>query len=327
MSRRWPLLIAFCLASVAGSRSETSSGVKLPVTYFDIRGSLADRFDGKQIVLHGFRTGSSGLYFCVAPGPAARNAAILKTDWNGIKEAVFTPAPDREILDFDVAERGDVYVLATEAHNNSSVLVYGPEGQLQSAMRLDHFSSSLCLVDGKPVLYLPDRATPRLEVLDAQGPTDINLPFRLTWPQSSITSLAGGRILLADKPSGVIYVVDLAFGRVSSFSALPQDINPGSPPSPSHAVLRLFSLSNAATDPEGDVYVIAGRLRMTDGAPLSRFNSRGQLIETFRCALPTFESMKDPQNPGGYMVPNSVGLSGQLLFLVSGQGQVAAYAR
>jgi hypothetical protein len=326
MSRKGPLLVAFCLASVAGSRSGASSGLKAPVTYFDIRGSLADRFDGNQITLHSFRTGPDGLYFCVAPGPVARNAVILKTDWNGIKQAVFRPPPDREILDFDVADRGDVYVLVTEAHN-SIVMVYGPDGQLQSATRLDHFSRSLCLVDGKPVVFIPDRAAPRLEVLDSQGPKEISLAFRLTWPKPSITSLPGGRIVFADTPSGVIYVMDLASGRTSSFSALPPSITPGPPPSPSHAVLQFSSFSNAATDPEGDVYVIAGRLRMADGAPLSRFNSLGALIESFRCALPTFESMKDQENPEGYMVPYSVGLGGHMLFLVSGQGQVAAYAR
>lgn len=147
-------------------------------------------------------------------------------------------------------------------------------------------------------------------MLDAQGPKDINLAPRLTWSTPSITSLPDGRIVFADTPSGLIYVVDLASGRTSSFRALPPGIAPGSPPSPSHAVLGFSSFSNAATDPEGDVYAIAGRLRMADGAPLSRFNSQGALIESFRCALPTFEGMKDPENPDGYMVPYSVGLGG-----------------
>jgi hypothetical protein len=94
----------------------------------------------------------------------------------------------------------------------------------------------------------------------------------------------------------------------------PPGITPGPPPSASDAFLRFFSFSNAATDPEGDVYVIAGQLRMADGAPLSRFNSQGTLIESFRCSLPTFVGMKDPENPESYTVPESVGLGDTCCF-------------
>ena len=315
-----------CLAIPGSAGSGATADLKAPTSYFDIRGSLPESWNAAKASVHHFKAGPDGLYFCISSGPNTLNSIILKTGWSGNRQRVFTPPQDQTLMDFDVDGHGDLYVLMNE-HRRSSLLVYGADGRLQSTVPIGHFANGLSLANGKPVVLLPDRSGSQIEVLDPSGPRDIGIAIQAS-PRPAMTSLPDGRIVLADKAQGTVYLVNVASGTTASFtSELTSAKFGGGPPSPAQTAINRLALSSAASSPEGDIYLIAGGYRMAEGAALSRFNSQGTLIEPFRCALPTFEDMKNPDNPQGFMLPNSVGVHGNSLFLVSPQGKVAAYAR
>ena len=318
--------VGFCLTLFGCSRSGATPGLKNPTSYFDIRGSLPDNLRGSKVEIHEFRAGPDGLYFCISPSPNTRNSIILETGWSGNRQNVFVPPQDQEVSDFDVGEHGNLYVLMNGSRK-SSLLLYAPDGRLQSTLPISHFANGLSVTNGKPVVLLPDRSGTRLEVLDSSGPRDVSIALIRTSPKPAMTSLPDGRIVLADKAQGNVYLVDITSGNTSSFRSTPTSPASGGESSSPMQAIHTLSLTSAASTPEGDIYLIAGSYRMAEGAPLSRFDSHGTLIEPFRCALPTFEDMKSPHNPEGYMLPTSIGVYGNSLFLVSPQGMIAAYSR
>lgn len=324
--KKFVVTIASCLTLFGCSRSGATPALKTPSTSFDIRSALPDDFQGTKVEVHEFRVGPNGLFFSISSSPNTLNSIILETGWDGKRRSVFVPPQDQEVSDFVVDTHGNLFVLMNGPHQ-SSLLLYGADGQPQSILPIAHFASGLSLTNDKPVVFLPDRSGPRLEVLDSNGPRDIALTLQPSSPKPALASLPDGRIVLADKVHGNVYLVDVASGNITSVGSglSPTTMGTGAA-SPAQAIHTL-ALTSAAPTPEGDIYLIEGGYRMAEGVPLFRFNSQGTLVEPLRCALPTFEDMKEPDNPEGYMLPTSVGIHGNFLFLASPQGKIAVYPR
>lgn len=325
---RREIFVALTLVALLGcARSGATEGLKAPASYFDIRGSVPESINTANLSIHKFRAGPNGLYFCISSSPNTLNSVVLETGWNGGTQAIFTPPSDQAVMDFDIDGRGNLYVLMS-GHGKSSLLVYGPGGQVQSTVAIGYFASGLSVANGKPVLLLPDPTAPKLEVLDTTGPRDLSIQIKRTSPAPAMTSLPDGRVVVADKVQGTVYLVDVTSESTVSFDGGMRSIRSGAaPPSVSQTSINRVALNGAAASPEGEIYIIGGGYHMAAGAPVSHFDSQGTLLESIRCTLPTFEDMKDPDNPEGFMLPNSVGVHDRYLFLVSPQGKVATYAR
>jgi hypothetical protein len=324
--RRYFLAAGVVLLAAISCLAGNSADLKSPVYSLDIGSLLPPGIQSGTVTVRQFRVGSNGVYYCVSPGPAAKNSVILKTDWNGKRIALVSLPADKPVLDFDVDEQGAIYVLLDD-FSRSSLALYTSAGILQSTTPIGHFASGITLVKGHPVLTKPDSGSTHLEVLTAQGTSDAaTVPVRNS-PRPALATLPDGRVLLGERSSGIIYLVDTSSRQVTSLTAGTGAVGGLSSPNTTTPRLGILSFGGAATSPEGDIYVISGRYKLAEGAPITRLNPQGTIIEQIHCLLPTFDAMKNVQNPQGYMSPFRVRVSKDSIILVSLAGQIAGYAR
>ncbi len=302
--------------------SSATTTIRTPVNSFDIANMVPTTFRVRNLHVQGFRVRLDRLYFCISGGPVPRPAAILTAQANGSLQGFLLPPADKEVADFDVDGRGIVHVLLEDGPH-TTILTYGRNGQLRSSISLPTFASQLTLARGRQITLVPDRSAPHLEVVDADGTQQIPVSVPA---HSMIDALPDGRVMVAERGSGMIHIVDPVSRHLSSFTAgTPATV--GGQPSSNRAPTLFAAFSHATSSPDGDIYVIAGTYKMADGAPVSHFDSQGKLIEAIRCYLPTFDAARNPDNAEGYMLANMVGVGQNVLVLVSPAGHVATYTR
>jgi len=297
-----------------------SSALVAPVRAFDIQkvwpGGGAPAGKIRQI-----RAAGRSLYFQVSPTFSTLDSSIVRTNRDGRVERAITLPPKSFIQEFAVDPAGTVYVLlmASGTGGQRQVVVYGPDGEVAQAVPVSHQVLALCAA-GDTVLTVA--ATPTGLALAGVGSESsplASVTLSRSTSRLSALSLPDGRVAAVEPTAGVVHLIDLQ--RASEVPVRPRvpemqwlaTLPPGN-----RTMNAVFG--DAAVAPSGQICLLLGHYRLSEGAAVVSFHMNGNLFQTIRYKLPDFP------NGSGLMAPSSMAIyEGTTMVLAGGDGKVAEY--
>jgi hypothetical protein len=282
-----------------------------------------------KLTVHAFRAGRTGLYFLVSTSSSnlLGAASIFQTDHQGVYQATVHLAATAEVIDFDVDDTGLISMLVVDktlSLNGAVLLSYNPDGTLSHTKALAAPASALVITNGTPAIL--NRGTTGAEILRLNDTSKrMTIPLQRSTAPVQMIALPDQRVLLAERRSAILYFLDFDRGSIVAYAPrVPEMAWLASLP-PGNTIGNI-AFSSIATTPIGQVVVLLGHYRLSEGAPLLYFHMNGNLVETIRCKLPQFADERSANNPGGEMIPLFVGGgSASSVTLVSASGKVAVY--
>jgi hypothetical protein len=327
MVSRWTvvaLLLAVPALVLSGQSAGTASDFKTPAGSFDILPLLPPELQRMTVTVHHFRTGRRGLYFHVSGGPVAVNSVVLHTSSDGVMRNRFVPPKDAEVLDFDVDDQGGLHLLVSDKAK-SRVLSYSASGKVEREQQSSKFAIRICQAKGDLILFAAEDRGVHVEVLSSNPVSELFIPLHQRSRTLAASCFPAGGAVLLERGSGVLHVIDAASGRATTAKPTLPEFAASTALRREHPALRNVVFAGIAAGSKRDLYLIAGRYKLTDGARVLRTATDGSTLQPVTYSLPTFEDERNSQNPTGYMSPSKIGLFDSRLFLVSTTGKVAFY--
>lgn len=286
--------------------------ILVPTRSFDIRKSLPDKYRTDAIYVHQFVARASGLYYLIAPGPSAGapGTFLLHTDSTG---GFRTAIPLRGIVPaFDVGADGKIYVARAGKATGRGVDVYDAQANFVETRPLTKVLKAFCVVDGTPVVASHDGSVHSL----AQG-ADKPVMQAGQAIKFYMAALPDRKFILVDGIAARFYLGDLTGGPQKTITPDTPEIASARKAYavPEHGVI----FHSFAAAPNGGIYLAVSGHRLTDGVPILHFDDTGNLVRSIRCLL--------PGSAKGTMLPSHVGVTDELLYVVSGPAGVTAVYR
>jgi hypothetical protein len=302
--------VAVCLVLSAAHGQSASGPALAPANTFH----LASLSAGERV--SDFAATSTGLYFLVNRDRMSESGSkIVQTDLQGTTQNVIaapggpnhTIAADEwgNVAVYQGNDRGQALLLFNARGVHVATLT--PPGPVHSFAVRRHEVAWIAW-DGS-VMQTAPASDPR--VLFRMEPT--SAPPKLFWPGEN-------KLLAVERVSAELVLFDAAARTAARARLAAPEISVAATWNRARQTGDGVGLTvSASAMHDGNVYLLLTPYRIAEGAPIVRFDEKGQLMQSLRCVLPMTRDR-------GALSPLAIGVHKGMLVIVSGDGAVAVYA-
>lgn len=196
-------------------------------------------------------------------------------------------------------------------------------GQVISRVVLGKAANEMISANGQ---WIGLSNTGSVDAYNSQGAivkTLLAAPQALVDQKLLLTPLSDTHIMLLKGRTGQAEILDIAAGTDKQVLIAPDDFATAlaTYSNPKQAVI-VFS---ATSDKSGYAFLSLSGSKLTDGGFIIKVDQAGNVVQHYRCVLPTRKRYAGAGNPEGFMLSSLIRTFGNQLYVTDKQGAVAKY--
>ncbi len=322
MSGNTALALALALASITPSALHAQPVTLALVKDFDLQPCVPDQ---PEPITHAFAVTAQGLYFLVSP-PFLTSGSIqyiVKTDFNGTCTGTIALPEVVSRLWFSVNSDLSFSVLKQRNGMNVERLELDSRGQVISRVHLEKAVDDMTSAGNQ---WIGVSNTGSVDAYNREGAvvkTFLPAPQEHVHQKLLLAPLSDTLVMLIRRRTGKADLFDLAAGTDKEVSIAPDDFAAAlsTYTNPKQAVV-VFS---ATSDKSGYAFLSLSGIKAADGGSIIKVDQTGNVIQHYRCVLPTRRIYADGWNREGFMFPSLIRTFGNQLYISDNHGVVGKY--
>jgi len=323
MSRTTVLALASALASIAPSAFRAQPITLAPVKDFDLQRCVPDQ---PEPITHAFAVTAQGLYFLVSPPYLTSGSIqyIVKTDFNGTCTGNIALPEVVSRLWFAVNSDLSFSVLKQRNGQNVERLELDGTGQIISRVHLEKAVDDMTSAGNQ---WIGVSNTGSVDAYNREGA--VVKTFLPAWQERVnqkllLAPLSDTLVMLIRGRTGQADLFDLAAGTDNQVSVALDDFA---------AALSTYTnpkqgsiVFSATSDKSGYAFLSLGGInKAADGGFIVKVDQTGNVVQHYRCVLPTRRVYADGWNREGFMFPSLIRTFGNQLYVADKRGTVGKY--